>query len=511
MTNNEKFAIGTSMFISEVKNKNECVSKYIYYYLKLNQSIFSKYINGTAIPMISKSNYYDIKIPIPSLERQQEIVKYLDFIYEKANKTSNEKITELKQLNEFCLNNQKIFGENVVKTLGEVCSIDYGTRIVRKDNVEGEYPVYGSGRAMFSTETFNRDGFNILVGRFALSLECVRFVNEKIFLNDSGLSVKPKTDILLHKYIGYYLLHNQNVIYNCARGTAQKNLEMDIFKSIKIPIPSLERQQEIVKYLDFIYEKANKTSNEKIAELKQLNEFCLSNQKIFGENVVKELGDVFKEVKTGKDVVATDRKKGEYPFYGANGIIDYVDSYIFDGKYLLTARTGSLGSLHISNGKFWCSGDVHRMEFENDTLLSYTYYYLQTIDFQKFRTGSAHPKLSGSSLKSIKIHIPTLERQKEIVEYCEYNDTLIKQLETEIENNKKQAQQFISGIVKAQVKEDVEEQTETISVNTEPIDEVQNEIVSVEEEVIIEPKPKVKKIVKKVKKPLVIVEEDNEV
>jgi CO dehydrogenase/acetyl-CoA synthase epsilon subunit len=49
------------------------------------------------------------------------------------------------------------------------------------------------------------------------------------------------------------------------------------------------------------------------------------------------------------------------------------------------------------------------------------------------------------------------------------------------------------------------------SVNNEPIDEVQNEIVSVEEEVIIEPKPKVKKIVKKVKNPLVIVEEDNEV
>jgi type I restriction-modification system DNA methylase subunit len=158
----------------------------------------------------------------------------------------------------------------VVKTLGEVCSIDYGTRIVRKNNVKGEYPVYGSGRAMFSTETFNRDGFNILVGRFALSLECVRFVNEKIFLNDSGLSVKPKTDILLHKYIGYYLLHNQNVIYNCARGPAQKNLEMDIFKSIKIPIPSLEHQQEIVKYLDFIYEKAIKQLEKEIENNKVL-------------------------------------------------------------------------------------------------------------------------------------------------------------------------------------------------------------------------------------------------
>jgi hypothetical protein len=107
----------------------------------------------------------------------------------------------------------------------------------------------------------------------------------------------------------------------------------------------------------------------------------------------------------------------------------------------------------------------------------------------------------------LKIVIPSIERQKEIVEYCEYNDTLIKQLEKEIENNKKQAQQFITGIVKAQVQ--TEEQSDTSSVNTEPIDELQNEIVSVEEEVIIEPTHKVKKIVKKVKKRFVIVEKEN--
>jgi len=325
-----------------LKSKQEDImTKYIYYLLSHNKDYLTNLYQGTAQKVISKTNLKSIKIPIPSLERQQEIVKYLDFIYEKANKTSNDKIEELKQLNAFCLSNQKIFGENVVKTLGEVCSIDYGTRIVRKDNVEGEYPVYGSGRAMFSTETFNREGFNILIGRFALSLECVRFVNEKIFLNDSGLSIKPKTDILLHKYIGYYLLHNQNIIYNCARGTAQKNLDMDIFKSIKIPVPSLERQ-------------------------------------------------------------------------------------------------------------------------------------------------------------------------KEIVEYCEYNDKLVKQLEKEIENNKKQAQQFITGIVKAQVKGDVEEQTETISVNTET-NEVIQDTLPIEEEIVIEPKPKTKIIIKKkVKKPLVIVEDEDE-
>ena len=74
-------------------------------------------------------------------------------------------------------------------------------------------------------------------------------------------------------------------------------------------------------------------------------------------------------------------------------------------------------------------------------------------EFGPFFISSAHPKLSGSSLKSIKVHIPSLERQKKIVKYCEYNDTLIKQLEIEIENNKKQAQQFINSIVKSQAVE----------------------------------------------------------
>lgn len=224
--------------------------KYINYYLNINRFETNKRAHFTTnLGTISMDDIKSIKIPIPSLEFQQDIVDDLDFISE-TNKASTSKIADLKRLNEFCLRQQNRFGENDVKTLVEVCSIEYGTRITRKENIEGEYPVYGSGRAMFSTETFNREGFNILIGRFALSLECVRLVTDTLFLNDSGLSVKPKNDSLLHKFIGYYLLYNQDVIYTCARGTAQKNLDMDEFRNIQIPIPSLERQQEIVDYCD---------------------------------------------------------------------------------------------------------------------------------------------------------------------------------------------------------------------------------------------------------------------
>jgi restriction endonuclease S subunit len=134
---------------------------------------------------------------------------------------------------------------------------------------------------------------------------------------------------------------------------------------------------------------------------------------------------------------------------------------------------------------------------------------LNINDFTKLGSGMlGNGSLNKKSLEQITIIIPSLERQKEIVEYCEYNDALIQQLEKEIENNKKQAQQFITGIVKSQGLALAEEPDNTNSDNTELINEIQNEI---EEVLEIEPKPKITNMVNKIKKRLVIVEEMNKV
>ena len=76
---------------------------------------------------------------------------------------------------------------------------------------------------------------------------------------------------------------------------------------------------------------------------------------------------------------------------------------------------------------------------------------LKTIQdkIYKLQTGTAQPHIYSKDLQTIKIPIPSLERQQEIVAYCEANDALIQQLEMEIENNKSQAQKFIDGIVKS--------------------------------------------------------------
>jgi restriction endonuclease S subunit len=82
------------------------------------------------------------------------------------------------------------------------------------------------------------------------------------------------------------------------------------------------------------------------------------------------------------------------------------------------------------------------------------FYHLQSVQPELFSIakGTAQLGINQENFYKLKIPIPSLERQKEIVEYCEYNDNLIKQLENDVESNIKQAQQFITGVVNVQVK-----------------------------------------------------------
>ena len=250
--------------------------------------------------------------------------------------------------------------------------------------------------------------------------------------------------------------------------------------------------------------------------------------------VVKTLGEVC-NFQNGYSFKSTDYEKQNDTNIGIlqiksiqNGFIDEnkITEYIQENKKYKTfeiqkgdilialsgATTGKIGIYNLQQ-KSYLNQRVGKINAKTGICQKYIYYWYVSCNIGEkvldLAQGTAQPNISTNDIAKIKIPIPSLERQQEIVEYCEYNDTLIKQLEKEIENNKKQAQQFIRSIVKSQLQK--EEQSDTSSVNTEPIDEVQNEIVFVEEEVIIEPKPKVIKIVKKVKKPLVIVEEFNEV
>jgi len=134
------------------------------------------------------------------------------------------------------------------KVIGDILNLHFGTRITKKENEGDLFPVYGGGGESFRTNSYNREN-DIVISRFAMSKECVRKVNGKFFLLDSGFtySINDKYDEkILKKYVDIILLGSQDRVYMCARGHAQLNLDVKQFKLLEIPFPSLEVQQEIV-------------------------------------------------------------------------------------------------------------------------------------------------------------------------------------------------------------------------------------------------------------------------
>jgi len=342
----------------------------------------------------------------------------------------------------------------VVKTLGEVCEVNQGNSLTKTEMIDGIYDVIGGGKIIGKHNQKNRDGNDFTLTR--VGDININYIDKPYYLTDNGFSLKSKQEDIMTKYIYYLLSHNKDYLTNLYQGTAQKVISKTNLKSIKIPIPSLERQQEIVKYLDFIYEKVNKTSCKKIAELKQLNEFCLNNQKMFGENMVKTLGEVF-HFETGKNKASECDNNGDYMFI-TNADNKTHSTYSIDGENLFICKINASKvvfktKIKYYNGKCCYSSLISRLKpiIENISLKYYYYYFNSIItQIEFFNKGVANKTLDIDLLSStLKIPIPSLERQQEIVAYCEANDALIRQLEMEIENNKSQAQKFIDGIVKS--------------------------------------------------------------
>lgn len=148
------------------------------------------------------------------------------------------------------------------------------------------------------------------------------------------------------------------------------------------------------------------------------------------------------EDKKRKPLSAMERnkRKGIYPYYGAQEIIDSIDDYIFDGKYILLAEDGeNLKSrkkdlVKIVEGKFWLNNHAHIFKTKENVDLEYLYYYLLKMDLSEYITGSTQPKLNQDNMNKIQIKLPKLEIQKKISKILSDIDKKI-DLNNEINNN----------------------------------------------------------------------------
>ncbi len=131
-----------------------------------------------------------------------------------------------------------------------------------------------------------------------------------------------------------------------------------------------------------------------------------------------ELTDNFDGIRV--PVKEADRRAGPYPYYGASGIVDHVDDYLFEGEYLLVAedgenlRTRKTPVAFIARGKFWVNNHAHIVRGNSEADTRFLMYALSSTDISGYLTGSTMPKLTQGNLNQIPLLTPPITEQRAI-------------------------------------------------------------------------------------------------
>jgi len=173
---------------------------------------------------------------------------------------------------------------------------------------------------------------------------------------------------------------------------------------------------------------------------------------------VKRLGEVCTFLDSQRiPIKDADRGKmqGEYPYYGASGIIDYVNDYIFDDDLILLGEDGANILLRntplafLVSGKVWVNNHAHVLKTKQGFDRYYVCNYLETLSYDKYNTGTAQPKLNREICEKIPILLPPKEEQNRISKLLVEWDTAIEKQSELIEKLKlrKRAlmQQLLTG------------------------------------------------------------------
>ena len=311
--------------------------------------------------------------------------------------------------------------------IDEIIDLNFGTRITKKDNQGTEYPVYGGGGESFRTDNFNREN-EIVISRFAMSEQCVRFVNGKFFLLDSGFTYSVKSEAknkVSKEFIDKIFLSKQKEIYDCSRGHAQRNLDVKRFKKIKIPLPPLEVQKEIVEQIE-VKQKAIEAAKAVIENLEK-------ERRYFGQEIRKikdvewvELGELLENVKyTNKIQKSEFKQSGKFPIIdqSQNFIAGYWEREkdVFIIKKPVIIFGDHTRTIKYVDFNFVLGADGVKILQPNNKIISKFLYFILLSSEIKNLGYSRHFK----ELVRLKIPVPPIEIQKQLVAEMEEQEKII--------------------------------------------------------------------------------------
>lgn len=284
--------------------------------------------------------------------------------------------------------------------------------------------------------------------------------------NQSLAAIVPESGS--NRYLLYWLTANYRNIRGMASDDLRDGLNLVLLGQIPVPSPPIEEQKQIAFFLDTETERIESLIREKIELISLLREYKKSTVTLavtrginpnveFCTSGIPELGDVpihwvvgkvkrFFTSLDGKRIPLSGDERtdkgGEYPYYGASGIIDYLNDFIFDEDLILVSEDGAnlLSRVtpisFVARGKYWVNNHAHVIRPIDENLIFWSE-RIEALDLSPFITGSAQPKLTSDALNRLIISCPPSEDERKAIQdyiVVEKNriDALITHTEEEI-------------------------------------------------------------------------------
>ncbi|MEQ5556186.1 restriction endonuclease subunit S [Providencia rettgeri] len=295
--------------------------------------------------------------------------------------------------------------------------------------VIGDAPIKGS--EISSTKVLFKQGM-VLYGKLR------PYLNKVIVAKVDGIATTEIipfecSDVISPDFLAYYLRSQYFVdlaMNNCS-GARMPRATTKLFTQIaKVPVTSIAEQKRIVTKLDALFTRIDTTIEHLQTNITLADALYASVLDKEFSKLMKE-SDIFpfKKLVDNQDgrripIKAGERKNthGTYPYYGATGVIDYVDDFIFEGERLLISEDGAnlvarkYPIAFIADGKYWVNNHAHVVNALPDlTSNLYLKKFFAWVDLSSYITGSAQPKLSQGKLNTIPVPVPPMSEQTEIV------------------------------------------------------------------------------------------------
>lgn len=300
--------------------------------------------------------------------------------------------------------------------------LDSGTPVLRIQNLNGGNRWYYSDLKL-PDEKYCEAGD--LLYAWSASFGPYRFNGPRSIFHYHIWRVIPGNE--LDKNFAFHLLEEITAeVKSAAHGVAMLHMTKGGIEAWQISLPPLVEQRRIAGLLD----RAESLRAERRSTLALLDELTESifldlfgdlatNSKSWPRVPFGELGENQDSFRVPVKSAEREGKKGYFPYYGASGIIDYVDDFIFEGERLLIGEDGAnlvvraTPIAFMARGKYWVNNHAHVIAENGRANLRFLEFFLEFLDLKPFISGTAQPKLNRSNLDRILVPLPPITLQHE--------------------------------------------------------------------------------------------------